>query len=1064
MWIAACLGLTVLLSACFGGGGGELVVAAAPTPEPEYEPAGVEGENAFFTLDEQISASNSAVISLALAEAEAAGLDPLSAITQISLTAPTEEELKSGLYGGSLENTCDPERLIKHLLDNPTQGQVWADVQGISFAEIPDFIRGLDVEILDQDTTVLNHGFDPKGHAIPIVSTLAVGTAVLVDENGDVRVRCYCGNPILPYEPTEYEPRQCLTFFAVVYQSPDDRKRIDGVPRSVRATNNVASYDNVDWKQITWAGQTGWVRADESETRYCKPPDKYECIDAARVTQRPGTELYVGEIEGGNVSVVISDIDGWSLIKFAETSGWIPADRTGGNTCATEVACVTSTSGTWTRPGNVGKQFLAAGRAHRVQFTGQSFVDTGGSYAQVFVTSPSPARVGYVRSADLETRGDAECNRSTLCSLFDVDVPVYQSSSGSATWGTLWFAQVDILDDPVDGRYQIDWGTSTGWVDATHLRGYSGELCTRSACVQGYDVGYSALPPDSGSVSLPAGPMRVDFTGRVHVDGAVTYREFTSPSVGGFSWIEASVGYNTLPWTACNTEPPCNGEVEVCEVRCVADFAGDAWTITGLWEPAGDQMMVDVTWPSPLVGTTLTSPTASPATDRSIPVGVPALASPILLSWSDASTGRSGTVECEVDACDLIGFDGDLGYLSGIPLPDPATCVEVTCQASTMVGNDGVPREEVRVDWSPTTAVMDVVDFDWPAGYFSGTRFDRLSPQFFTQFVGAGGVVSVTWIAEDDQSGVVQCPLAEECDVFDVEFPAADRAECCPDGTIFALSSPTDGECCPSERLTSAVSCCPLGTAVSGADCEVLCPTGTEPLNGSCVPIECPDGFALAGNECIPSACPEPLVDVDGLCVVPTPEPTVESLDPGPTPTPRPQPTATPAPSPTATPEPDPECPYGALPDGRCFVLCAPGELNVQGLCVCSDGYEIDQSDTLLGCQVVCPAGQQRISATECAVVQISCPAGTTRQGSECVPIDCPQGTSLNAAGECVAQQAQSCAPPWLEEGSICWWQGESPEPNCSVLPAPAGVTVRVMRAEPDRATGSFLVTCEYDR
>ena len=50
---------------------------------------------------------------------------------------------------------------------------------------------------LRADTWVTNHDYR-DGRAIPIQAVLQAGTAVLVDAYGTPRVKCYCGNPLLP--------------------------------------------------------------------------------------------------------------------------------------------------------------------------------------------------------------------------------------------------------------------------------------------------------------------------------------------------------------------------------------------------------------------------------------------------------------------------------------------------------------------------------------------------------------------------------------------------------------------------------------------------------------------------------------------------------------------------------------------------------------------------------------------------------------------------------------------------------------------------------------------------
>ena len=47
-----------------------------------------------------------------------------------------EEETPYGLFGGTLENTCNPSRLADFLEANPDKGEEWARVQGIPIGEL----------------------------------------------------------------------------------------------------------------------------------------------------------------------------------------------------------------------------------------------------------------------------------------------------------------------------------------------------------------------------------------------------------------------------------------------------------------------------------------------------------------------------------------------------------------------------------------------------------------------------------------------------------------------------------------------------------------------------------------------------------------------------------------------------------------------------------------------------------------------------------------------------------------------------------------------------------------
>jgi hypothetical protein len=112
-----------------------------------------------------------------------------------------------GLYGGTRsQSSCDVAQLIGFLQANPALGQAWAQVQGISVADLPTYIGSLTPVVLRADTRVTNHGF-AQGRATPRQSVLEAGTAVLVDAYGVPRARCYCGNPLVqpaavPVTPT----------------------------------------------------------------------------------------------------------------------------------------------------------------------------------------------------------------------------------------------------------------------------------------------------------------------------------------------------------------------------------------------------------------------------------------------------------------------------------------------------------------------------------------------------------------------------------------------------------------------------------------------------------------------------------------------------------------------------------------------------------------------------------------------------------------------------------------------------------------------------------------------
>ncbi len=118
---------------------------------------------------------------------------------------------REALYGGTLETaSCDTERLVRFLEQHPDKAAAWARVQGIRPERIRAYVGSLTSVVLLRDTRVNNHGFS-RGRATPRQAVLQRGTAVLVDEFGVPRARCYCGNPLTPpvalAAPVEIGPR-----------------------------------------------------------------------------------------------------------------------------------------------------------------------------------------------------------------------------------------------------------------------------------------------------------------------------------------------------------------------------------------------------------------------------------------------------------------------------------------------------------------------------------------------------------------------------------------------------------------------------------------------------------------------------------------------------------------------------------------------------------------------------------------------------------------------------------------------------------------------------------------
>ncbi|MFI1438625.1 DUF6777 domain-containing protein [Streptomyces fructofermentans] len=113
-----------------------------------------------------------------------------------------------GLYGGTRNvASCDVEKQISALQDAPAKNQAFASVLELQPGDVPAYLRSLTPVQLRMDTRVTNHGYR-DGKATSYQAVLQTGTAVLVDDRGVPRVRCACGNPLLPPVALKSTPKR----------------------------------------------------------------------------------------------------------------------------------------------------------------------------------------------------------------------------------------------------------------------------------------------------------------------------------------------------------------------------------------------------------------------------------------------------------------------------------------------------------------------------------------------------------------------------------------------------------------------------------------------------------------------------------------------------------------------------------------------------------------------------------------------------------------------------------------------------------------------------------------
>ncbi|WP_217502351.1 DUF6777 domain-containing protein [Streptomyces lunaelactis] len=174
-----------------------------------------------------------------------------------------------GLFGGTRTvSQCDSRRMVGFLAQNPTKGQAWAGTLGFTPADIPRYVATLTPVLLVTDTRVTNHSFR-DARAVPYQAVLQTGTAVLVDRYGVPRVRCACGNPLIPMVPQQGTPKPTGDSWPGFRQS-----NVVVVRPSVTVINVFIVYDptNGDW----FSRQRGDEGADDEKTEpppnVIKPP------------------------------------------------------------------------------------------------------------------------------------------------------------------------------------------------------------------------------------------------------------------------------------------------------------------------------------------------------------------------------------------------------------------------------------------------------------------------------------------------------------------------------------------------------------------------------------------------------------------------------------------------------------------------------------------------------------------------------------------------------------------------------------------------------------------------
>ncbi len=551
------------------------VITQTVASEPVFEPRDARGPDPFFPLEVQLAAFQEEQEDAALDQA-AELLEDAPPGQQVEVqefdVAALDAAVKTGLYGGTEENTCDPERLISFLYANPELGEAWAKVQGIEFVEIADYIRSLDVRVLASDTRVLNHGFNVEtGAPYEIDAILAAGTAVLVDDKGDIRTRCYCGNPIKPLPPEPMPPR-CVVWLEHIYIEPAGTERRQDAVRDVLLTGRETTVGGALWYEVKWGtadDERGWVRTDNLRKHYC-PPDEIEWLcagpGAVPVWEKPDQTKQVGWHSGmlrtpaGDVEIfgpvqpvgypnptIIND---FMLIRFTQASpslqnsAWVRiADLAQDeDECYRIPQCVDTGGLVWKRAAGA---VHSAGGVMRVEFTGRFVTDTI-THAEVRLVEEGGTH-GWISNLYTPLTGD-ECDEPSYECVTDYGrsgVRVYTNSTGADHIGHVYNATVTVTGVPQDGRVPVEMATPggpDGWIDEA---AFTADIATCRPHYQCYVTtapAYRLFPTDGDMIGTFATPRIIGLVGkhvhdmpgdpahyeRIEVDGVRYWIEHTA--------------------------------------------------------------------------------------------------------------------------------------------------------------------------------------------------------------------------------------------------------------------------------------------------------------------------------------------------------------------------------------------------------------------------------------------------------------------------------------------------------------------------------------------------------
>ena len=225
-------------------------------------------------------------------------------------------------YGGTGTNICDVEKMIEFLTYYEDRGRAWAEIQGIDFENLAEYLRALTPVFVTQDINVRMYGFK-DGAAYGYDAVIGAGTALLIDDQGIPRARCACGNPLLPPTPDE-TPSTEPTDTTVPGVTTTETEPACPQLTIAGEWSDYVTTEGITWRYVATSGQ--WMNVDDPNASLVDAltdiPGYSEQCGTPDVVQEPCPI----EVFGSSWTDANGDVWTWSS-ETAEGANWTRVDE-----------------------------------------------------------------------------------------------------------------------------------------------------------------------------------------------------------------------------------------------------------------------------------------------------------------------------------------------------------------------------------------------------------------------------------------------------------------------------------------------------------------------------------------------------------------------------------------------------------------------------------------------------------------------------------------------------------------------------------------------------------------